>query len=196
MNYADIPNVTSLLELADGRLPLNSLDGQPIAPCGPDHVRANLSAQQAKGLGLLTSGTYGPPGSTSLISAILQRFLESRLLASGLSRGSTLYTLTWKVWDTPSGVSRFRLRASALPSSGTASTGARVPRPSGTSNHGKNHVAGRLDEWGGSSNPFRGTNLGRVHSPAFEFWMMGYPVWWQEQMRRAMRLSRSKPSRS
>lgn len=53
-----------------------------------------------------------------------------------------------------------------------------LPTPSGTSNHGKNHVAGRLDEWGGSSNPFRGTPLGRVHCPSFEEWMMGYPAQW------------------
>lgn len=30
-----------------------------------------------------------------------------------------------------------------------------LPTPSGTSNGGKNHVVGRLDEWGGSSNPWR-----------------------------------------
>lgn len=49
---------------------------------------------------------------------------------------------------------------------------------------------------GGSSNPFRGTPLGRVHSPAFELWTMGYPDAWQEQMRRAMPLSRSRRRRS
>ena len=55
-----------------------------------------------------------------------------------------------------------------------------LPTPSGTSNHGKNHVAGRLDEWGGSSNPFRGTPLGKLHCPRFEEWMMGYPDRWAE----------------
>jgi len=40
---------------------------------------------------------------------------------SGL--GSTLYKLTWKAWTTPSGVSRFRLRASVLRTSATGSTG-------------------------------------------------------------------------
>ena len=55
-----------------------------------------------------------------------------------------------------------------------------LPTPSGTSNHGKNHVAGRLDEWGGSTNPFRGTPLGRLHCPRFEEWMMGYPDRWAE----------------
>ena len=55
-----------------------------------------------------------------------------------------------------------------------------LPTPSGTSSHGKNHVVGRLDEWGGSSNPFRGTSLGKVRSPSFEAWMMGYPEGWLE----------------
>ena len=52
------------------------------------------------------------------------------------------------------------------------------PTPSGTSNHGKNHVVGRLDEWGGSSNRFRGTSLQRVRCPEFEEWMMGWPEGW------------------
>jgi hypothetical protein len=57
-----------------------------------------------------------------------------------------------------------------------------LPTPSGTSNHGQNHVSGRLDEWGGSSNPWRGTEIGKIHSPRFEEWMMGYPDRWTEPM--------------
>jgi hypothetical protein len=52
------------------------------------------------------------------------------------------------------------------------------PTPSGTSNHGKNHVIGRMDEWGGSSNPFRGTEIARVRCASFEEWMMGWPTGW------------------
>ena len=52
------------------------------------------------------------------------------------------------------------------------------PTPSGTSNHGKNHVVGRMDEWGGSSNPFRGTEIARVRCASFEEWMMGWPTGW------------------
>jgi hypothetical protein len=50
--------------------------------------------------------------------------------------------------------------------------------PSGTSNHGQNHVAGRLDEWGPGGNPFRGTPLGKLHCPRFEEWLMGWPDQW------------------
>jgi hypothetical protein len=61
-----------------------------------------------------------------------------------------------------------------------------LPAPSGTSNHGKNHVCGRLDEWGGSSNPWRGTEIGKVSCPAFEEWVMGWPVQWTEPTASAM----------
>jgi hypothetical protein len=53
--------------------------------------------------------------------------------------------------------------------------GGYLPTPSGIRS-GKNHVVGRLDEWGGSSNPFRGTSIGKLRSPSFEEWMMGWPM--------------------
>ncbi len=52
-----------------------------------------------------------------------------------------------------------------------------LPTPSGV-NGGKNHIAGRLDEWGGSSNPFRKTEIASVHCARFEEWMMGWPETW------------------
>ena len=55
-----------------------------------------------------------------------------------------------------------------------------LPSLSGV-NGGKNHIAGRLDEWGGSSNPFRGTPLASWHVPRFEEWMMGWPETWAAQ---------------
>lgn len=56
-------------------------------------------------------------------------------------------------------------------------SGSLLPTPSGVRS-GKNHVAGRLDEWGGSSNLWRGTSIGKTHSPAFEEWVMGWPEQW------------------
>lgn len=53
-----------------------------------------------------------------------------------------------------------------------------LPTPSGTSNHGKNHVMGRLDEWGGSGNMWRGTEIGKMRCASFEEWMMGWPMGW------------------
>lgn len=65
----------------------------------------------------MTSGTYGRLLPGSLSSAVLQSSLESRLQARLQTLGSTLYTLTWKLWSTPSGPSRSRLRGSARPTS-------------------------------------------------------------------------------
>ena len=102
---------------------LDSPDGRTTGRCGPEAAPASLSARQAKALGLQTSGTYGRTGSTLSSSAALQQSLESRLRARLSMLGSTLYTLTWKAWVTPSGVLRSRLRASVRRTSETERTG-------------------------------------------------------------------------
>ena len=104
--------------------------GGDEARYGPAVVRANLSARQARELGLMTSGTFGRTSSTSSSSAALQQSLESRLRAVTQILGSTLYKMTWKEWDTGSGRSRFRLRASVLRISETGFTG--WPTPNAT----------------------------------------------------------------
>ena len=112
MSCANTSSATSSPASAFGATPFVAQDGQMIKRLGQALARVSLSARQAKALGLLTSGTYGPHGNTSLQSACLQSSLVSKLQAKILNRGSTLYTLTWKLWVTPSGRSRFRLRAS------------------------------------------------------------------------------------
>lgn len=188
-------NIIGSLASGDGHLPCASQVGLMTAPCGPAVALANLSARQVQALGLLTSGTSGRSGITSSNSAKLQSSLENKLRARLQNRGSTLFKTTWKPWAMPSGRLRSRLRASVLRTDGTEPIGfpLQLPTPSATSNHGKNHVAGRLDEWGGSSNPFRGTPIGRVHCPAFELWVMGYPDAWAQLMPPGMPSSRSKP---
>ncbi|KPJ35498.1 hypothetical protein BMUNKI379_07385 [Burkholderia multivorans] len=99
-------------ESAYGRTRFVAPDGLTIDLFGPVPVRANLSPRQAKELGLMTSGTRGLRGTGSSASADLQSSLASRLQAQLWILGSTLYTLTWKPWITPSRVSRSRLRAS------------------------------------------------------------------------------------
>jgi len=155
----------------------NKVSGQEVA-------LANLSAAQVKEMGLMTSGTYGLTGSISLRSAYLLQSLVSRFQERRDLVGSNVYSLTWTHWDEQVLPSTFRLVASVPRTKGTEPIGSRktLPTPTGTSNHGKNHVVGRLDEWGGSSNPFRGTPLGRVRCVAFELWMMGYPMEWLQQM--------------
>lgn len=94
---------------------------------GPVPVLANLSARQAKALGLMTSGTFGRTSSGSSRSGGLQSSLENRLRTVTQTLGSTLYKMTWKAWDTGSGRLRFRLRASVPRTSATGSTGWPTP---------------------------------------------------------------------
>jgi hypothetical protein len=102
---------------------------------GPQVSLASLSARQAKEKALLTSGTYGPPGSISSASADLTSSLVSRYRARTASLGSTLYKLTWKERATPSGRLIPALRASAPRTSDRDFIGRPTPNtPSGGPN--------------------------------------------------------------
>ena len=135
-NSPDTPSAISLPASLGGPSPWPLPDGRLIDPCGLAAALASLSARQVKALGLQTSGIYGPPGSTSSRSVDLQSSLESRLRARTQSLGSTLYTLTWKAWVTPSGVYRFRLRASVRRISETATFGWPTPKVTDTNGPG------------------------------------------------------------
>jgi hypothetical protein len=117
------PNVTSSPESASGLWLYVRRDGPTPVLSGLDHAPASLSARQAKALGLLTSGTYGPPGIGSSASADLTRSLGSRLKDRLATAGSTLFRLTWKEKATPAGRAFSLLRASALRTSDTGATG-------------------------------------------------------------------------
>jgi len=121
------PSATSSPALASGSMRFAEQAGVMTDLFGPVPVRVNLSARQAKDLGLLTSGTCGQPSTTSSKSASLQSSLENRLRAKTQTLGSTLYTLTWRPWVTPSGRSRSRLRASVRRTSATDCTGWPTP---------------------------------------------------------------------
>lgn len=127
-NSPVLPNVTSLRELEDGLLRLDKQDGQTINRYGPEVVHASLSAMQAKQLGLMTSGTCGLASNGLSNSAALQWCLENRLQKRTSTLGSTLYTLTWKPWITPSGVSRSRLRGWVHRNCVTGTIGWATPR--------------------------------------------------------------------
>jgi len=116
------PNATSSPVSESGPMPCEELGGLTIAQYGQGLALANLSARQAKEMGLLTSGIYGQRGTTSSRSAGLQSSLASRLQANLASLGSTLYRLTWKERVTPMGLSISALRASVLRTSGNGFT--------------------------------------------------------------------------
>lgn len=132
----DSPNVISLQELEPGLSRFGVQDGQMIDLFGPVPAPANLSARQALDLGLRTQDTYGhhSPGSSN--SSSLQSSLESKLRARLSNLGSTLYTLTWKPWVTPSGPSRSRLRASVRRISETDCSGWPTPKVTDTNGPG------------------------------------------------------------
>lgn len=120
-------NAISSPELADGHSHYVAQAGPMIVLHGQHHALANLSARQAKDLGLLTSGTYGPPHIGLSASAALSWYLASNLEALTRATGSTLFKLTWKPWAMPSGRLRFRLRASARRTSETVLIGWPTP---------------------------------------------------------------------
>lgn len=138
-----LPNAISSPASASGPIPCALQPGQMIDLFGLVPVRANLSARQAKDLGLMTSGTSGLLSITSSKSASLQSSLESRLQAKTQTLGSTLYNLTWKPWDTGSGLSRSRQRASVLRTSATGFTG--WPTPQARDHKGANLPGNELD---------------------------------------------------
>lgn len=124
----DLPSATFSPESASGPIPSASPDGLTIARSGLAPARASLSARQAKEMDLLTSGTFGPSSSTSSASADLSMSLANRLQQVTQTYGSTLYKLTWKEWDTPSGLCRLRQRASVRRTSESEPTGWPTPQ--------------------------------------------------------------------
>lgn len=122
------PSATSSPASPSGRSLYDLLAGPIADQSGQVHARASLSARQVKALGSLTSGTFGPPSTISSPSAVLQSSLGSRLQARTRTLGSSLYTLTWKPWIMPSGLSRLRQRVSARRTPESALTGWPTPR--------------------------------------------------------------------
>ncbi len=154
MIYENSHSVTSSPALEFGHTHCDKQDGPMISPSGQEVAHANLSARQAKEMGLMTSGTYDHllPGSS--ISSALQLYLESKLLAKLSMLGSTLFKLTWKEWITPSQVRRSRLRASVPRTSGIEISG--WPTATTIDN---NQVRG---EAAAQNHPRRGSTLGGV----------------------------------
>lgn len=138
---------------ASGPTPSVSPDGLTISQSGQAPVRASLSARQAKEMGLLTSGTFGPTSSTSSASSDLSMSLANRLQAVTQIHGSTLYKQTWKDWATPSGLCRLRQRESVRRTSESGPTGWPTPvantNPQPETKRGLQHVSGaaRLTGW-------------------------------------------------
>jgi hypothetical protein len=106
-------------------MPSKLLDGLQIDLFGQDHAPASPSQSPGSSEEKTTSGTSGQLLRGSLESASLQSSSANRLRARMAAIGSPEYSLTLSGWDMPLREPIFALRASALPTSGSASTGER-----------------------------------------------------------------------
>lgn len=203
---ADTPNATSSPESADGHSHFDSLAGVTIDLFGLVPARANLSARQAKDLGLMTSGTSGLPGTGSLRSANLQKLLESKLRQR--LNGSFLCEVTWKPWDTPlaPNLSRPRARVRSIYATGFSLW----PTPATRDWRSESATPEFYAKWlahpkgktlpmllalasHGSTDPMAS---GAPLNPAFPRWLMGYPPAWDDCAVLAMPSIRGRRPRS
>lgn len=183
--YANTRNATGSRGSAPGRSLYDLLVGPTIARSGQEVRRASLSARQVRALGLLTSGTFGRPSTTSSQSADLEQSLVSKLQAKTQMLGSSLYTLTWKPWIMPSGLSRSRLRGLARRTSETGAIGWPTPttpsggqkNPPGTSETGRRPNGSKATVTLGNVYIAR---TGRILPPAFARSLMGLPHVWDD----------------
>ena len=105
----------------------NSRNGPKNGKSGPDPVPASHSVRRANEKVQRTKGICGPKCSDLSRSAVLQRFLASRLQARLDVNGSLEYSLTWKAWDMPAREPICALRASARRTSDSGCSGWRTP---------------------------------------------------------------------
>ena len=169
--FATSTSATSLPESAAGVTHSGLPDGMTAEISGPDRAHASRGQRLVAGAATVTSATNGRSGFGSSESVALQQLLESRLRARGF--GSTVYSLTWKVWVTPAGRRICRLRASAprkiAPGCGFWPT----PRAAGGKAGPDYAKTGRSRT--GISLP---TALGGMPNPTWLAWLMGYPAQW------------------
>lgn len=204
MTLSDSISAISSPGSADGRLRCVEQDGQTVARHGQHHAPASLSARQAKGLGLLTSGTYGPPHIGLLANAVLSWSFASSLEALTRTTGSTLYKLTWKGWAMPSGRLRFRLRVSVRRTGAIVLTGWPTPTASNdrsqcpqeamrTYRDNGTKIQKRLQDVAALCSPARLTASGEMLigcaaemesggqlDPDHSRWLMGFPAEWED----------------
>ena len=179
VNSSRFAKYTYSRALADGLTHSDCLVGETTNRAGQEAALVAHSVVPESALAqVMSSAIFGPLFGGSSPSEDLQLSLGNRLQRQ--LTGWPMYELIWKSLVIGLEPPICQLAASAHHTSGSDCGG--LPTPSGASNHGKNHVVGRLDEWGGSSNPLRGTELGSVRCVSFELWMMGFPTEWRRLM--------------
>src|SRR5690606_15659525 len=119
MTCADLPSAISSPASAAGPSPCALPAGPTTDPSGPVPAPASPSRPLDAAKARTTTATSGQPSTVSSASAALQSSLASRLMQRFDTAGSTLFKLTWKWTDTPSGGRICRLRASARRTGGS-----------------------------------------------------------------------------
>lgn len=161
MTLPGLGSGTSSPASEDGHGPCDSPGSLTTPTSGPPPARANHSPMQGRGKEFATLDIFGQHSSHSSSSAALQSSLVSRLRQGLASRGSTLFTLTWRDAVTPSGRRISQLRAlgrrtsdsdsSSWPTptrQDSASSGARDYEPSETHHAGTTLTdAARMASW-------------------------------------------------
>ena len=123
----DTTSATSSPGSVDGVTPCASPDGPMTDLFGRALVPVSPSAPQASSVAARMSATYGLRSAASSASAALQRSLASRLPALLNSRGSTMFSLTWRTIHTPLRRPLCQLAASAHRTSASACGGWPTP---------------------------------------------------------------------
>lgn len=190
-------NVTGQIPETSGMLGVSPSKPLEVLTWLQEAFRASLSLLPGRGVEIATKGSYGRNALESCATyAPDSHSLRTSQACLPLTEGepSTESLATFHRSGMICSGIVFQLPPLVRITDGTAC--GLLPTPSGTSNQGKNHVMGRIDEWGGSSNPFRGTPTGKMRCATFEEWMMGFPTGWTELTRSATPSSRKSRSSS
>lgn len=137
---------------------------------------AKTSAVQEKVLASMANEAGSGITKHGLLTKYDQNSHSWKTAQCSLLEDSESFSETWPRWGLMQDGGCWALDTPASLTSVTVS-GSSLPTPSGV-NGGNNNTMGRVDEWGGSSNPLRGTVIGSMCLPEFEEMVMGWPVQW------------------